>query len=176
MLPLPGHSSDPEEISRRDIITVAVRYAWAAALIPCVFPATASAREQVPVLPAMLEFDHDGRGVNGFVLYATRREDGATRRIDLGMPKKTKSGRWQAEIPMLDKGTWRLELAAYNSAGESSRTKADPSEVRSDPPPPAANPAPTRSAPPKSAPAKRPRSRKGVLGKLWSVIVGNDGP
>jgi hypothetical protein len=138
------------------------------------------ARAQSPALPAVLEFEHDGRDVKGFVLYATRREDGSTRRIDLGMPAKTKSGRWQLSVPMLEKGMWRLELAAYNGDGESARAKADPPEVRSDPPAPTsspvAKPASRPSAPPQNAPSTPPKTKKGPFRKLWRVIVGADGP
>jgi len=140
--------------------------------------------------PAVVEFDHDGQAVKGFVLYATRRQDGVQRRLDLGMPSKGKSGRFQAALPALAPGTWQLELAAYNSAGESSRTKAEPSEVRIDPPvrtpPPAATPPTAKAAatgartpsPQKPPPEKPPppKKKKGAMGKLWGLIVGEDDP
>jgi hypothetical protein len=143
-------------------------------------------------LPAVIEFDHDGRGVKGFVLYATRTEDGAQKRIDVGMPTKAKSGRMQIGLPPLPKGTWRLELAAYNAAGESPRANADPPEVRLDDapskPPPSAKgspePTPTPKSPPgahapppqQKKPPSPPKKKVSALGKLWKVIVGDDGP
>jgi hypothetical protein len=144
-------------------------------------------------LPAVLEFDHDGQGVKGFVLYAIRGEDGAQRRIDVGMPIKTKSGRWQLNLPALEKGTWQLELAAYNSAGESPRTPADPRVVTIDPrqikPPPSptsppaakgasSKPPPGAQKPPPSTqkPPPSPKKKKGAFGKIWGVIVGEDKP
>jgi len=143
-------------------------------------------------LPAIIEFDHDGRDVKGFVLYATRKEDGVQKRIDVGMPTKAKSGRMQITLPALPKGTWRLELAAYNAAGESPRANADPSEVRLDDAPsklpPNAKASPEPKAAPKSPPGAHPpapqqkkpppspKKKAGALGKLWRVIVGDDGP
>jgi hypothetical protein len=146
---------------------------------------------QPPASPApVVEFDHDGQAVEGFVLYATRRQDGVQRRLDLGMPSKGKSGRFHAALPALAPGTWQLELAAYNSAGESPRTKAEPSEVRIDSPvrqpPPAATPPTAKTAAPgarEPSPQKPPpqkpspqKKKKGAMGKLWGLIVGEDDP
>ena len=149
-----------------------------------IVPLAASAQIRSLPLPAVVEFDHDGRGVEGFVLYATRREDGVQRRIDVGMASKAKSGRLQIALPTLEPGTWRLELAAYNGAGESPRAKADPAEIRIDPaaktppsnvrPPAAAKPVP-KTPPPAQKPAPPPK-KKGAMGKLWSFIVGDDEP
>lgn len=142
--------------------------------------------------PTTIEFDHDGQGVKGFVLYATRKEDGVEQRIDLGMPTRGKSGRMQIAPPPLPSGIWRLELAAYNSAGESPRAKAEPFEVRLDDssrkPPPSAKASSPAKAEPKSPPTAQPQSpqqqkppppskkKKGGLGKLWRVIIGEDSP
>jgi len=156
-------------------------------LITLLLPASAPSQvAQPPASPAVVEFDHDGQAVKGFVLYATRLPDGFQRRLDLGMPSKGKSGRFQAALPALAPGTWQLELAAYNNAGESSRTKAEPSEFRIDSqvrkPPPAVTP-PTAKAPgagepspQKPPPQKPPKKKKGAMGKLWGLIVGEDDP
>jgi hypothetical protein len=151
---------------------------------------TQSVGPQRLTTPAVIEFDHDGRDVKGFVLYATRKEDGVQKRIDVGMPAKAKSGRLQITLPALPKGTWRLELAAYNSAGESARAMADPFEVRLEdeaprpastvksPPQPKAAPKspPGASPPPPQKPPPPAPKKKGGLGKLWRFIVGDDGP
>ena len=156
-------------------------------------PSAPSHAAQPLASPAVVEFEHDGQAVKGFVLYATRRQDGVQRRFDLGIPSKAKTGRFRAALPALDPGTWQLELAAYNGAGESPRTKAEPSEVRIDPPvrqqPPAATP-PTAKAPAPAPPGARkptpqkpppqkpppPKKKKGAMGKLWGLIVGEDDP
>jgi hypothetical protein len=191
MLPHAGQGSDPDQTtSRRQWGVLLTGTRAGVALVFALLPLFAgAARAQSLALPAVIEFDHDGVGVTGFVLYATRREDGAQRRIDVRMPAKTKAGRWQVTLPTLEKGTWRLELAAYNGAGESPRAKADPPEVRIDPkispkppappavkaatkPPPAAQkptPPPQKTPPP-------PKKKKGAMGKLWSLIVGDDEP
>jgi hypothetical protein len=150
-------------------------------------PRPASA--QTISLPAIVEFDHDGHGVKGFVLYATRREDGAERRFDLGMPSKARSGRFQIAVPTLEEGTWRFELAAYNGDGESPRAKANPGEVRVDrgrkspAPPPASAKAPAprspgagKPTPPPSQKPPPPKKKKGAMKKLWGLIVGEDDP
>lgn len=137
------------------------------------FVDAAAAQTQKLALPAVIEFDHDGVGVKGFVLYATRREDGAERRIDVGMPVRIRSGRWQLSLPALEKGTWQLDLAAYNSAGESPRTQADPHVVRIDPR--KIQPAPPVSSS-KQKPPPPPKKKKSAVGKLWGVIVGEDKP
>jgi hypothetical protein len=132
-----------------------------------------------------MEFEQVGHDIKGFVLYATRREDGAERRIDVGLPSKSATGRFRVPLPRLEKGTWRIELAAYNDAGESPRAMADPPEVRVDPEAPKPQPA-TKSQPaakgsPERSPAaqKAPppqKKKKGAMGKLWTFIVGDDEP
>jgi hypothetical protein len=140
--------------------------------------------QRSPTTP-ILEFEHEGTGVKGFVLYVTRREDGVERRIDVGLPSKSATRRFRVPLPPLEKGTWRIELAAYNDAGESPRAKADPPEVRIDPAASKLQPA-TKSQPaakgsPKPSPAaqKAPppqKKKKGAMGKLWTFIVGDDEP
>ncbi len=141
-----------------------------------------------------VEFDQAGPGVKGYVLYVTRREDGRALRIDVGRPSRSPSGRLQLALPPLEKGTWRVELAAYNDSGESPRAKADPPEIRVDPvspPKPAAAPQNPPAAPQKPPavkgaskrapePAKKPApkdpKKTGAMGKLWRFIVGSDEP
>jgi hypothetical protein len=145
------------------------------------FLATSAPAQSTPPSQA-LEFDHEGRDVKGYVLYATRREDGVERRIDVGLPSKSDTGRFRVPLPPLEKGTWRIELAAYNDAGESPRAKTDPPEVRIDSTPkaqPAIKSQPAAKGSPKPSPAAQkatPPKKKGVMGKLWTFIVGDDGP
>jgi hypothetical protein len=143
---------------------------------------------------AALEFDQGGHDVKGFVLYATRREDGVERRIDLGLPSRA-HGRFRVPLPPLEAGTWRIELTAYNGAGESPRAKANPPELHIDAAtpktPPVAKSAPVASGSGKSSPGAKsppaaakppkpsppPKNKKaGVMRKLWIVLVGADEP
>ena len=194
MLPSAPPSSEPGRTVRRGHFDCLPLGGWkrtALLLALLMLSAAGLGFAQSLAVPAVVEFEHDGRGVNGFVLYATRREDGAQRRFDLGMASKTKSGRLQLALPLLEPGTWRLELAAYNTAGESPRANADPSEVRIAPtvrkPPPAVQPPATAkdpttpgvrkpSTPPPPKPPPPPKKKKGAMGKLWSLIVGEDDP
>ncbi len=142
------------------------------------------ASAQSPRSTVTIEFDHDGRDVDGFALYATRLEDGTQRRMDVGKARRTASGRLQVEVPALQKGTWRLELAAYNAAGESQRAPADPLDVRFDSDAAGRQPvvsAPVDRARVTAAPATNSAStapkkgkKKGTVHKLWSLIVGDD--
>ena len=186
MQPHPGISSDRGQTTRdkrrRPLLTrlqVSVGLALTAVLP---FLATSVPAQSTPPSQA-LEFDHEGRDVKGYVLYATRREDGVERRIDIGLPSKSDTGRFRVPLPPLEKGTWRIELAAYNDAGESPRAKTDPPEVRIDSTTPKAQPAiksqPAAKGSPKPSPAAQkatPPKKKGVMGKLWTFIVGDDGP
>ncbi len=140
--------------------------------------------QSLPPSPA-IEFDDLGRDVVGYVLYATRKEDGVERRIDLGRPRPATGGRVRVQVPQLQSGTWRLELAAYNDAGESPRAPASPSEIRVSGParsaaagaakqPPAGKSA---AAPPKqNSSSGKDRKKGSAIGKLWRVIVGSDNP
>jgi hypothetical protein len=164
------------------------------------FLATSVSAQSLPPSP-VLEFDQEGRGVKGYILYATRREDGVERRIDVGLPSKPATGRFRVPLPPLEKGTWRIELAAYNDAGESPRAQADPPEVRIDgaaskPQPatksqpatesqpaakgsPKPSPAAQKAPPPQKKAQKAPppqKKKKGAMGKLWTFIVGDDEP
>jgi hypothetical protein len=130
---------------------------------------------------AIITFDHDGQSVVGFAVYATRREDGAKRRLDLGH-LNTVNGRYRVTLPPLEDGTWRLEVAAYNDAGESPRIPADPGELRvgdpgkvrvaaPNPPKPGGGTTPAKP-PPQAAPGEPQKG--GGLKKLWRIIVGDD--
>jgi hypothetical protein len=146
--------------------------------------ATSVLAQTSPAAP-VLEFEQEGHDIKGFVLYATRREDGVERRIDLGLPSKSAEGRFRVPLPPLEKGTWRIELATYNDAGEGPRAKAAPPEVRIDSAAPTVlstvkssphaggSPKPSPGA---KAPSPAPKKKAGVIRKLWTVIVGDDEP
>jgi hypothetical protein len=146
--------------------------------------APSAVAQSLPPSPS-IEFDDSSREVTGYVLYATRKEDGIERRFDLGRPRPGEGGRVRVEVPQLETGTWRLELAAYNDAGESPRAPASPSEIRVSGParsaaagaakqPPAGKAA---AAPPKqNSSSGKDRKKGSAIGKLWRVIVGSDNP
>jgi hypothetical protein len=186
MQPHPGISSDRGQTTRdrrrRPLLKrlhVSVGLALTAVLPFLTTPVLA---QSTPPSHA-LEFDQEGRDVKGYVLYATRREDGVERRIDVGLPSKSVAGRFRVPLPPLEKGTWRIELAAYNNAGESPRAMADPPEVRIDSAvnaQPATKSQAAAKGSPKPSPAAQkatpPKKKKGVMGKLWTFIVGDDEP
>jgi hypothetical protein len=188
MQPHPGISSDRGQTTRdkrrRPLLKrlhVSVGLALTAVLPFLTTPVLA---QSTPPSHA-LEFDQEGRDVKGYVLYATRREDGVERRVDVGLPSRSDTGRFRVPLPPLEKGTWRIELAAYNNAGESPRAKADPPEVRIDSAAANAQPAiksqPAAKGSSKPSPAAQKamppkKKKKGVMGKLWTFIVGDDEP
>jgi hypothetical protein len=47
---------------------------------------------------SIVEFEQVGQNIKGFVLYATRREDGLERRIDIGLPSKSVAGRLMGKL------------------------------------------------------------------------------
>lgn len=128
-----------------------------------------------------LTLEHDGRNLTGFVVYATRQEDGERRRFDAGLPERSPDGEYRIQLPPLDDGTWRFQVAAYNGAGESAAvavngptlTVGDPGKVRA-----AARDRPRRQERSASTPKKPAETaeEKGVLRRLWRVIVGGDDP
>jgi hypothetical protein len=82
------------------------------------FLATFLVAQTSPASPA-LEFEQEGHDIRGFVSNATRREDGVERRSSLALPSKSATGRFRLPLPPLEKGSWWIELTAYNDAGES---------------------------------------------------------
>jgi hypothetical protein len=110
--------------------------------------------------PSTLSFDHDGVNVSGFVVYLTR-EGGPASRIDLGALRADAKGHRTTAIPHLPAGTYRVEIAAYNGAGESPRVPATPPrfEVTAD--------RGNRTNDPS-------RSSGGLLGRIYRGIVGSD--
>jgi hypothetical protein len=132
-------------------------------------------------------FQHDGRGVAGYRLYA-RPERGPEQRVDLGLLVPDATGTVTTPLPALPPGRYTLEVTAYNAAGESPRIRAStgfvtvdaPSAERAapaagpDPKTPAApaTPAAGRPSPPQSAPPP-PKSR-GFWGRVWGAIIGED--
>jgi hypothetical protein len=131
-----------------------------------------------PTATPTVTFRHDAKNVTGFAVYATRREDGATRRLQIEVPRREENGEFRVTLPPLEPGTWRIAIAAYNAAGESPRVPTDPPELRiegqspqkkaKEPPPPKPKVAP-------KSPSSQPSSSKpkgGFLGKVWRVIVG----
>src|SRR5258706_2048108 len=75
--------------------------------------------------PGHIVFQHDGKDVNGFVLYLLP-EDGSPIRVDLGMLKPDAKGLISATLPKLPSGSYRAEAAAYNGSGQSPRVAAPP--------------------------------------------------
>jgi hypothetical protein len=185
MLPAAGFSSDSRRTTRdsRRRILPARQLGWvggALIVVALLLLATPVVAQNLPTSP-ILEFDQAGPDVKGYVLYVTRREDGVSRRIEVGLPSKSPSGRLQVPLPPLEKGTWRVELAAYNDAGESPRAKAEPPEIRVDPASPQKPPAAKGESKRPPEPAKKPAPPKdpkktGAMGKLWRFIVGSDEP
>jgi hypothetical protein len=181
MLPQKGFWSGCRQTScgsRRRVETT-VPYRWVGlALAVALSLCDANLLAQTSPASQILEFEHDGRDVKGFVVYATRREDGTERRIDVGLPPRSGSGRFRLSVPALARGTWRVELAAYNDAGEGPRAPADPSELKIESPPsmgPAPPGKPPKAEPENTRPAKE-QKKGGALRKLWRIIVGDDGP
>lgn len=125
-----------------------------------------------------ITFDHDGKDVSGFVVYLSP-QAGPPIRLDVGHRAPDASGHIVVVLPDVPLDTYRVEIAAYNSAGESPRTVATPSSLtfgRSAPAThdhgaPAAVAAP---APPESKPSLDTTKKKGGLGRLWQVLVGDD--
>src|SRR5262245_6553394 len=93
--------------------------------------------------PARIVFQHDGQNISGFALYLLP-DNGSPIRIDLGLLKPDANGNVSASLPPLPAGSYRVEIAAYNAAGESSRAPADPPSIIVTPtsPEPAAAPSP----------------------------------
>ena len=156
--------------------------AWVCAI--GVSGAMAVAHAQNP-LPARLSFEHDGQGVTGFALYA-QPEKGKAIRIDLGLVMADGNGGRSVAIPSLPDGTYALSIAAYNSAGESSRIAASPARIAMKnsqmavkvPPATAVSAAPASKAASDpstpSSPSSAKASKKGGLRRLWGAVVGED--
>lgn len=140
-------------------------------------------------------FQHEGKNISGFVLYLEP-QTGATVRLDLGPLVPDAKGQYSALLPAVPPGTYKVEIAAYNSAGESPRVPADPATLKVSAPAAMSghshegvvSPPPARQAsePPKttqsdndakkqSDPKKDGDAKKdGVGKKFWKVLVGDD--
>ena len=131
--------------------------------------------------PTKIVFEHDGANVAGFVAYISA-PGKAARRVDLGALRADPSGEITAPLPPLPAGTYTLELAAYNAAGESERVPAEPrrftiskarESIQSSPAtaqvsePAARPPDPTRAT-------ARPKKKGGLFGRVWKGVVGDD--
>jgi hypothetical protein len=144
------------------------------------FLATFLVAQTSPASPA-LEFEQEGHDIRGFVSNATRREDGVERRSSLALPSKSATGRFRLPLPPLEKGSWWIELTAYNDAGESQGRSSRSSHrwrpagfaARSKSPPAAKG---SPKAPPATQKPPVPPKKKGTMGKLWTFIVGDDEP
>jgi hypothetical protein len=159
----------------------------AGVLLQLVIGGSALAQEKAPPQGSRIAFQHDGRGVIGFVLYA-KPENGPELRIDLGHLVPDATGSVTVPMPALPPGRYVIEVAAYNDAGESPRVSASPSRLTvtagapgSSPaeaaPPaataPASAPQPVERAPSPSAPqATTPKS--GFWSRFWRFLVGED--
>jgi hypothetical protein len=143
--------------------------------------ATASAAPQSLAKPATdpsaITFEHDGARVSGFALYVTSAE-GLSTRIDIGMPRRDKSGKLIAQLPALSPGTYTVDVVAYNQAGESPRVQARPhlitvtgANVRSSEVPPQQQKAPASTRTDEPQP---PKAKRGILSRVYRGIVGSD--
>jgi len=115
--------------------------------------------EPVPVDPKAIVFSHDGRETDGYALYVRRGRD-PEQRIDLGALTPGSDGTISIPVPKLSRGTYTVELVAYNAGGESPRMPAAPPRIRIE-----------RNA---AAPEPSPQHRGGFLRWLWRTIVGAD--
>src|SRR5262245_50526927 len=80
-------------------------------------PLLAQESAQPLIDPTSITFEHDGQNVTGFAAYVTA-EGSPALRIDLGALRPT-AGKVTARLPTLPAGEYRIEIAAYNEAGES---------------------------------------------------------
>jgi hypothetical protein len=135
--------------------------------------------------PGRIVFQHDGKNINGFVLYL-QPESGSFMRIDLGMLRPDVKGLISTTIPRLPSGAYRVEVAAYNGSGESPRVAADPpwfivtgsAATRSEanhaadvPNEPVQDPTPKDMGEKKS---DKSGSKTGIGKRFWKVLVGDD--
>ncbi len=119
------------------------------------------------VNPSSISFEHDGRDVTGFVAYIS--SDGAPpRRVDLGAIHPDARKIVVSRMPSLPAGVYSIEVAAYNAAGESPRVPAVPNRFRvtEERDRPADSGKPARKEPAKST--------RGLLGRIYGVVVGAD--
>lgn len=105
-----------------------------------------------PVNPKTITFEHDGKDTVGFALWVSR-DGGAPVRVDLGASKPTKQAKVSVDLKGLPDGAYRIEVAAYNGAGESPRVPTDP---------------------PAFVIAKGAQ-KPGIFKRLWGGVIGTDG-
>ena len=75
-------------------------------------------RHKVSPSPAVVEFEHEGRDVEGVRAVRDAARGRCPARIDLGHAVKGEAGDSGCALPRArEPGTWRLELAAYNERG-----------------------------------------------------------
>lgn len=125
-----------------------------------------------------IAFEHDGKDVSGFVVYLSP-QAGTPIRLDLGRRAPDATGHIVVVLPDVPLDTYRVEIAAYNSAGESPRTVATPASLTFGS---AAAPGHDHGAsaaahtptPPDSKPSTDATKKKSGLGRLWQVLVGDD--
>jgi hypothetical protein len=114
------------------------------------------------VNPSFISFEHDGKAVAGFVAYATA-EGAPAIRFDFGSIRPDRNGKVVARMPALPPGIYRLEIAAYNSAGESPRVQAAPARFRV-----------TEQKGARPSRKESPKPKRSFLGKLYGAVVGSD--
>ena len=139
-------------------------------------PGAAAQDADRPVNPTRLTFEHTGESVSGFAIYLSR--DGAPEeRVDIGRGTRDRDGRVVVDLTTLPDGTYRIEVAAYNSAGEGARVSPEPATfvvARGRAPTGAlALPAPNGIAT-EGQPAES--QRPGFWRRLWIILVGRDEP
>lgn len=134
--------------------------------------------------PPHVEFEHDGRAVTGFALYAVP-EGGKEIRVEMGMISPDRRGVRTAAIPPLPDGTYTIAVSAYGAKGESARVSALPGKVTvkggvqsvalPNAPAPKLQDAPNTKAVDQEPAAPKPKGG-GVFGRIWKGVVGGDDP
>lgn len=140
----------------------------------------------------LITLEHDGQDLDGFVVYLSREGDGTVLRIDVGLPERDATSRYAFRLPVPDLGLWTVEVAAYNTVGESPRVRSDPPQFR------VRNPSrddeifsartgtrgrevsaeQAKDAPEKTGEdsAARDERNEGVLRRFWQLLIGADAP
>lgn len=153
----------------------------------------AAATEAPGTAGPMITLEHDGRDLDGFVVYLSRDGDGKLLRIDVGLPEREATGRYSFRLPVPDLGLWTVEVAAYNTIGESPRVRSDPPQFRVRNPSRddeiASGRTSTRGSDVGVEQASQGRAEstgedtaargarnEGVLRKFWRLLIGADAP
>jgi hypothetical protein len=147
------------------------------------------AQQDPPTNPPAVLFEHDGVGVDGFVLHLTPQQS-PKRPIRILTPKTeaitARPHEYRILLPVLRPGVYGVEVGAYNKHGEGPRTAGQPPFLRVQRgdrayvPPPEEADGPTDTAvappPPPAPPPPTLPNRSGIFKRLWRIVVGDDTP